>query len=592
MRSGAPKLGAMPVQHLIQPLIFLCVCVVSSAAEPIRVLIIDGRNNHDWQITTDALRAILEATDRFEVTVATAPESKVPSTPRDPKSDDAAIQRAFADYSAAFKKLTDPVRDRFGETWGRWRPDFAAHDVVVLNYNGRDWPEPARAAFVEYVRNGGGVFLIHAANNAFRNWDEFNQLIGIGWRPNLFGRAMKIDPQSGKTYWDKQARGSGHGSKHAFQISVRKPDHPIMRGLPDTWMHGRDELYHDMRGPAQNMAILSSAFSDPKQRGTGKHEPVTWETTFGKGHAIVTTMGHFWRGQTEWDSLYCVGFQTVVARSCEYLATGKVTLPAPAEFPGSGQQSIRPPSQLAWSEPPPAGGSAADTSAGAKKKANPYGMLTPEEELTTFDLAPGYIAELVAAEPDVQEPVLTVFDGNGVMYVAEMRSYMQDVAGTGTKTMKNGRVKRLEDTNGDGRMDKVTVFIDGLNLPRAILPLDDRIAVRETDTMDIVSYRDTDGDGVADEKSLLYERGPYGRGNIGTSVEHQDSGLIWNIDNHIYISYNIERYRFTDGTWRAQKQRGHWTQWGLTHNDAGDLYWMHNSDPSPRRISTRSTGRT
>ena len=98
----------------------------------------------------------------------------------------------------------------------------------------------------------------------------------------------------------------------------------------------------------------------------------------------------------------------------------------------------------------------------------------------------------MAGEPDVEEPVLTVFDGNGVLYVAEMRSYMQDVAGTGTKSLRNGRIKRLEDTNGDGRMDKVTVFVDNLNLPRMILPLDERIAVRETDTMDVFSYRDTD----------------------------------------------------------------------------------------------------
>ena len=92
------------------------------------------------------------------------------------------------------------------------------------------------------------------------------------------------------------------------------------------------------------------------------------------------------------------------------------------------------------------------------------------------------------------------------------------------------------------------------------------------------SRAESGGDGVADQKELLYKRGSYGRGN-NQSVEHQDSGLIWNLDNHIYISYNIERYRFTDGTWKAEKQRGHWTQWGLTHNEVGDVYWAHNSDP-------------
>jgi len=236
----------------------------------------------------------------------------------------------------------------------------------------------------------------------------------------------------------------------------------------------------------------------------------------------------------------------------------------------------------------------------AKKAADPYSMLTPEEEHSTFQLQPGYVAELVVSEPLVEEPVLTVWDGNGVMYVAEMRSYMQDEKGTGTKTLKNGRVKRLEDTNGDGKMDKVTTFIDNLNLPRMILPLDDRIAVRETDTMDIFAYRDTDGDGVADEKTQLFVGREDGRNGPKTSVEHQDSGLIWNLDNYIYISYNQERYRFTDGDWKMEKQPGHWTQWGLDHDDEGKLFWIANSDPllyphiDPRYwdIARRKAGRS
>lgn len=567
------------IRSSVLPILFWLLCLGAARAEPLRALIIDGRNNHDWQITTDALRATLESTGRFVVTVSTAPELKIQSNPRDPKSDDPAVQAAFEEYSAAFGELTRPTKDAFGETWDTWQPDFASHDVVVLNYNGQNWPHATKAAFVNYVKNGGGVFLVHAANNAFRDWDEFNAIIGMGWRPHLFGKALKIDPDSGDPYWDKEARGSGHGSKHAFQVTVRKPQHPIMRGLPKVWMHGKDELYHDMRGPAQNVTILSSAYSDPNQRGTGKHEPITWETSYGKGRAIVTTMGHFWAGQQSWDGLHCVGFQTIVARSCEYLATGEVMSRLPNEFPGLAEEVIRTPSDVTWAMPLASRIPSQASGAAAKKQANPYCMLTPGEELATFDIAPGYIAELVASEPEVQEPVLTVFDGDGAMYVAEMRSYMQDVEGTGTKSAKNGRIKRLEDTDGDGRMDKVSIFVDDLNLPRAILPLDDRIAVRETDTMDIVAYRDTDGDGVADEKSLIYQRGPHGRGNIGTSVEHQDSGLVWNLDNHIYISYNLERYRFTDGDWRAEKQRSHWTQWGLAHDDVGDLYWIHNSDP-------------
>ena len=553
---------------------------LAAAGDSIRVLIVDGRNSHDWRITTDALRATLNATGRFEVSVSTAPGQKLPGALRRPDSSDAGVQSAYKkaleDHAVAARMLK-PAADK---AWQGWRPDFDSHDVVILNYTGRDWPANVRTAFVNYVRSGGGVFLVHGATNAFRNWEEYNEIIGLGWRPATHGKAIKVDPEKGEEFQDEIAGSSAHGSKHSFQVTVRQPDHPVMQGLPGRWMHAKDELCHDMRGPARNLRILSSAWSDPGQRGTGQHEPITWEVTCGRGRAIVTSMGHCYHDEKFWESLHCVGFQTILARSCEYLATGKVTLPVPLVFPGINRSSVLTPSAVSWREGRQGGGhSETETRASQKKKENPYVLLSPEEEATTFEVQPGYLVEVVAAEPEVEEPVLTVFDGNGAMYVAEMRSYMQDVEGTGTKTLRNGRIKRMEDTNGDGRMDKVTIFVDNLNLPRMILPLDDRIAVRETDTMDIVAWRDTDGDGVADESTTLYKRGAYSRNGPKTSVEHQDSGLVWNLDNHIYLSYNMERYRFTDGEWKAERQRGHWTQWGLTHGDMGDLYWVHNSDP-------------
>lgn len=551
-------------------------------SSPIKVLIVDGRNNHNWETTTDALRATLEATQRFEVTVTTAPESTSSPGLRDPRDADASSQEKFSKAAQIHRLLNLPSQEADGKAWQTWLPDFSAYDCVVLNYNGNTWPEPMQKAFVKYIKDGGGALLIHAANNAFSGWDEYNDIIGMGWRKAGYGKAIKVDDATGKTYIDKDAQNSAHGSKHPFQIKVRAPDHPIMKDIPAAWMHGRDELYHNMRGPAENLTVLSSAYADPKERGTGKHEPMTWEVTYGKGRSIVTSMGHFWRGDTLWDSLYCVGFQTIIARSCEYLATGAVTIPVPDSFPGKDETSIVPPHGVNWTTGVATSASAAAISAHKKKKANPYAELTPEEQLTTFTIAPGYVAELVASEPMVEEPVLTAWDANGALYVAEMRSYMQDEKGTGTKELRNGRVKRLVDTDGDGKMDKATIFIDNLNLPRMILPLDDWIAVRETDTMDVTAYRDTDGDGVADEKKPLFEYGPRSRNGPGKSVEHQDSGLYWNLDNWIYISYNMERYRYTDGTWRPDDQPDHWTQWGLTSDDVGRLFWSTNSNPAAR----------
>ena len=574
-----------PFSRLLLVLFLVGSLPVSNAAEPLRALIIDGRNNHDWRSTTDHLRATLEATGRFEVEVSTAPQKRFPKVPRRMKRPE--DEAALAEARQHFAEPEATAKAELAQRWETWRPDFASSDVVILNYNGESWRPEVATAFLEFVRSGGGVVLVHGANNAFRTWPEFNDMIGVGWRPAPIGRAIKIDPETGKAFVAKDADlpnkgNSSHGSKHPFQVTVRASDHPVMRGLPPVWMHAIDELYHNMRGPAKNLTVLSSAWSDPEQRGTGLHEPLTWEVGFGKGRVIVTSMGHLWPGgmeRGEQDSLRCVGFQTVFARSCEYVATGEVTLPIPEGFPGPDEVSTLAPHAVAWpgNQPEPAGDL---TSMRAKKEADPYSMLTPEEELATFELAPGYVAELFAAEPMVQEPVLTVWDADGAMYVAEMRSYMQDVAGTGTKTLRNGRVKKLVDSDGDGRADQATIFIDNLNLPRMILPLSDGwIAVRETDTMDVVAYRDNDGDGVADENKMLYKRGPYSRNSPEKSVEHQDSGLMWNIDNHIYLTYNMERYRFTTGEWVAEKQPGHWTQWGLTHDDAGDLYWSTNSAP-------------
>lgn len=555
------------------------------ASDKLTALIIDGQNNHDWRSTTDALRATLEATGRFDVVIETSPQDLFPKTPRAKDPDEAAAIKAL------FRKESDAARKFTDARWQAWAPDFDRADVVILNYNGRDWPQHVRDDFVEYVKGGGGVVLVHAANNAFRNWDEFNEMIAMGWRSGGFGRALKIDGETGKPYEATDAElpgggNSGHGSKHPFTVAVRAPEHPIMRGLPHAWAHASDELYHNMRGPLQRVTVLSSSYSDPKQRGSGLHEPMTWEVAYGKGRVIVTSMGHLWLGDLKRDeprSLYCLGFQTEFARSCEYAATGAVTLAVPDGFPGAGEPVVVEPHRVVWNDEAKPKPKAAALSMRTKKKANPYATLTPDEQLATFEIAPGYVIECFASEPMVQEPVLTVWDGEGAMYVAEMRSYMQNVTGAGTKTMRNGRVKRLVDTDGDGRADKATVFIDNLNLPRAILPLAGGwVAVRESDTLDVIAYRDTDGDGAADETKVLYQRGTDGRHNPDKSVEHQDSGLMWNLDNHIYITYNTERYRYTTGRWEAEKQRGHWTQWGLTHDDGGDLYWSQNSGPLTR----------
>jgi mono/diheme cytochrome c family protein len=198
--------------------------------------------------------------------------------------------------------------------------------------------------------------------------------------------------------------------------------------------------------------------------------------------------------------------------------------------------------------------------------------LSPEEQLKKFQLPPGYRLELVLAEPHIKEPVVAVFDGNGRMFVAEMRTYMQDIDGTGELTNKS-QVSLHWSSKGDGHFDKHTVFADNLKLPRMVLPLGPgELLINETDTQDIFLWRDTNGDGVADEKKLWYAGGPRG-GNM----EHQQSGLIWCTDNWLYMTYNAWRLRWQGYDKEPLKENtpGNGGQWGLTQDDWGKPWYVN-----------------
>ncbi|MDJ1469158.1 c-type cytochrome [Cytophagaceae bacterium DM2B3-1] len=195
--------------------------------------------------------------------------------------------------------------------------------------------------------------------------------------------------------------------------------------------------------------------------------------------------------------------------------------------------------------------------------------LTPEQTLASFRLPKGYHMELVASEPMITEPVAIAWDGNERMYVAQMETYMQTVDTTGEHE-PHSRIMLLEDTNNDGRMDKSSVFIDKLMLPRMILCVGSELLVNETDTYDIYAYKDTNGDGVADQKRRVYHINKRAPGNL----EHQRSGLDWNLDNWIYVTVDPVRFRYKNGMLEADTlASGSNGQWGLTHDNFGRLFF-------------------
>jgi uncharacterized protein len=277
-------------------------CATGEAAS-LKALIIDGQNNHDWKSTTPVLKTILEDTGLFIVEVATSP----------PKGGD----------MSSFK------------------PNFAAYRVIVSNYNGEPWSKETQEAFAKYVREGGGFVSVHAADNSFPNWREYNEMIAVGgWE----GRNEKSGPylrlRDGRFVHDlTPGLGGHHGAQHAFLMETRMPQHPIMAGLPEKWMHAKDELYDRLRGPATNVTVLASAFSDPKTGGSGEHEPLLLVTSFGKGRVFHTALGH--NNGKDVTAQKCVGFIVTLQRGTEWAATGKVTVKMPADFPTADKTSLR-----------------------------------------------------------------------------------------------------------------------------------------------------------------------------------------------------------------------------------------------------------
>lgn len=236
------------------------------------------------------------------------------------------------------------------------------------------------------------------------------------------------------------------------------------------------------------------------------------------------------------------------------------------------------------------GGGAAGRGRGGQAAAPLPKMPTPpylsaEESQKLMHLPPGYHLELVVSDPIISDPVVSVFDGNGRMYVAEMRSYMRtaDSSNEGDEREPISRVSLHWSSKGDGVFDKHSVFVDKLVLPRMILPLKDSVLIQETHTSEVYEYRDTNGDGVADEKKLFYTFARAGDNNL----EHQPSGLIWTLDNWIYSTYNSVRIRWTPKGVLSEPTANNGGQWGIAQDNYGKT-WVHNagSNSGPRNFQT------
>jgi hypothetical protein len=275
---------------------------VKIARRPIKLLIVDGMSNHDWAQTTQVVKAILAESGYFDVTVSTAPGTNNPAA------------------------------------WSAWNPKFADHELVLMNYNSGDaanslrWPRDKEAQLESYVYGGGGLYVLHSANNGFPLWSEYNKMIGVGWRPAGFGYALEVSSNGEVIRVPPDSGGAtGHGARGDFLVQILTP-HPINKGYPRKYLSKTLEIYYYARGPAENCTVLSYAFDGPASGDTGKNWPIELLVAYGKGRVYNATPGHLWPGEKVPDAVKDVSFQTTLIRASEWLARREVFYPVPGEF--------------------------------------------------------------------------------------------------------------------------------------------------------------------------------------------------------------------------------------------------------------------
>jgi type 1 glutamine amidotransferase len=224
----------------------------------ISTLLVTGANNHDWSRSAPFCRELLETSGKFAVTLTEDPSA------------------SLGDAEA-----------------------LEGYDLIFSDYNGPDWSDAAKANFEAAVRGGTGLVILHAADNAFEGWVEYEKMCALLWR-----------------------EGTSHGAYHEFEVKIVDNDHPITRGMGDFKLP--DELYHNlihMHGAEHH--VLAAAYSSPDQGGSGNVEPMMLTTQYGRGRVYHSVLGHVWAGgpMTTFENK---AFQNTLLRGSEWAATGDV----------------------------------------------------------------------------------------------------------------------------------------------------------------------------------------------------------------------------------------------------------------------------
>ncbi len=291
----------------------------------IKALIVDGQNNHEvWPKSTIMMKQYLEETGLFEVDIY-----------RSKYTWKAAREEEYLPKAGVgeTEDLKDPTAD----------PDFAPifknYDVVISNFGWKAaaWPARTQKAFEKFMKAGGGLVSVHAADNSFPEWPAYNEMIGLGgWgdRTEKDGPYVYYTNEGELKVDNAPGNGGSHGPQNNIYMTIRA-DHPITKGLPKNWYTAKDECYAKLRGPAKNMTILATGKDMSGKAPTDRHEPMLMVIDYYKGRVFHTTLGH------DDYSIEGVDFITTFLRGTEWAASGKVTIPVPDDFPKQDDKSSR-----------------------------------------------------------------------------------------------------------------------------------------------------------------------------------------------------------------------------------------------------------
>ncbi|MCP5544537.1 MAG: PQQ-dependent sugar dehydrogenase [Akkermansiaceae bacterium] len=285
---------------------------------PIKLLVLEGASNHDWQRRIAVFQSILSRDGSFEMDVSVVPQ------------------------------------DVNSPEWAAWSPDFSSYDVVLSGYSdvagGAPWPTAVQEAFAAYVQNGGGFYAFHETNQAFTNWQAWQEIVGLTWHDAGTGTAFTVNPDDSLTVHPPgSGLATGHGARADSLVKRHglPTVHPIHAGLPDSWMAADLEVVRFPRGIAADLATKVTILSytvdpDPPPGETALQHPVEWTVSYGDGRVYATTYGHVFSDQSEPEGMRCAAYQETFVRALKWCAGRNPGTQVPVDFPSDTTISLRP----------------------------------------------------------------------------------------------------------------------------------------------------------------------------------------------------------------------------------------------------------